>query len=185
MAGKERFWDKCHNLCCLWLYGICPHWKQHLHKHKYISREERKVLLFLCFRLKSLQQQLPVYQHNIIRCVCCQKDCIYLFCIIIFPTEYQNLNAMGQKYHLAKQPIVRWSYGTAVEIISKCEQTLMPLPELSKSKFGVNRANIEQDPAIQRLKILLRNLWIVGHIVQISFLLLIFGLFDWLYLHSC
>ena len=41
----------------------------------------------------------------------------------------------------------------------------MPLPELSKSKFGVNRANIEQDPAIQRLKILLRNLWIVGHIV--------------------
>ena len=60
---------------------------------------------------------------------------------------------------------MRWSYGTAVEIISKCEQTLMPLPELSKSKFGVNRANIEQDPAIQRLKILLRNLWIVGHIV--------------------
>ena len=41
----------------------------------------------------------------------------------------------------------------------------MPLPELYKSKFGVNRTNIEQDPAIQRLKILLRNLWIVGHIV--------------------
>lgn len=60
---------------------------------------------------------------------------------------------------------MRWSYGTAVEIISKCELTLMPLPELSKSKFGVNQANIEEDPAIQKLKILLRNLWIVGHIV--------------------
>lgn len=56
---------------------------------------------------------------------------------------------------------MRWSYGTAVEIISKCELTLMPLPELSKSKFGVNQANIEEDPAIQKLKIL----WIVGHIV--------------------
>ena len=31
------------------------------------------------------------------------------------------------------------------------------------SKFGVNQANIRKDTAIQKLQILLRNVWNAGH----------------------
>ena len=53
-------------------------------------------------------------------------------------------------------------------------------------KFRVNWANIEQDTAIQKLKNLLPNLWIAGHLsgnVRKSIHLLAnLGVFEWLYL---
>ena len=48
-------------------------------------------------------------------------------------------------------------------------------------KFRVNWANIEQDTAIQKLKNLLTNTWIAGHLSSIHFLAN-FGVFEWLYL---
>ena len=49
-------------------------------------------------------------------------------------------------------------------------------------KFGVNQANIRRDTAIQKLQILLRNVWNAGCVRRSIHFLVKFGVFEWVYL---